>query len=360
MANKKHLEILKKGVKAWNEWRMNYPDIKPDLSKFNLRSANFFGADLRDANLFGVDFRRANLRRANLNKAYLGGANLIKADLSKADLRSANFSGADLFGANLSGADLSGANIGGADFSEANINRVIMTRTHFERTYLEISDFKDSYFLQTTISDCDLSNTIGLDSVKHGGSSTIGIDTILRSKGKIPISFLKGCGIPGNVVKTVLKLAKESASGFYSCFISYNHKNEIFAGKLKKDLEANNVNCWVFPEDAVWGRDIEENIDRGVRDYDKLIVICSENSLNSEPVLREIERALQKEQSTKEKYKKTKRILFPVIIDDYFYKKWDHQLKPLMLRIVYGDFRGRKDPTKYKKALNRLLEGLKK
>lgn len=325
MANKKHLEILKKGIKTWNEWRMNYPDIKPDLSKTNLRRANFFGAD----------FRRANLRRANLNNAYLGGAN-------------------------LNGANLSRANIGGADFSEANINRVIMTRTHFERTYLAISDFKDSYFFQTTISDCDLSNTIGLDSVKHGGPSTIGIDTILRSKGKISISFLKGCGIPGDVVKTVLKLAKESASGFYSCFISYNHKDEIFAGKLKKDLEANNVNCWVFPEDAVWGKDIEENIDRGIRDYDRLVVICSENSLNSEPVLREIDRALEKENALREKHKPTKRILFPIVIDDYFYKRWDHPLKPLIKRIVYGDFRNWKNPDEYKKAFEKSLKGLQK
>ena len=33
MADKKHLRILKKGVKAWNRWREKNLEVKPDLSK---------------------------------------------------------------------------------------------------------------------------------------------------------------------------------------------------------------------------------------------------------------------------------------------------------------------------------------
>jgi hypothetical protein len=36
-------------------------------------------------------------------------------------------------------------------------------------------------------------------------------------------------------------------------------------------------------------------IDTAIRHYDKLVVICSKHSLESPPVIREIERALQKE-----------------------------------------------------------------
>jgi hypothetical protein len=32
MANDKHVAILKKGVKAWNKWRDENPDIPPDLN----------------------------------------------------------------------------------------------------------------------------------------------------------------------------------------------------------------------------------------------------------------------------------------------------------------------------------------
>jgi len=375
MADPKHLEILKKGVVIWNEWRKKNPDIKPDLykavlSEMDLSGVNLSGVNLGEAflsqmDLIGADFDEADLSRAVISKVILRRANLRRANLSGADLSrtilaNANFYEADLTGANLSGANLLSVNIIFSNLHEANITRAYMGFAGLDETNLTKSNFEDSIFFYIKISNCDLSQSKGLGSVKHEGPSTIGIDTIFRSKGKIPISFLRGCGIPDDVIKTLLKLAKERAFGFYSCFISYSHKDEIFAEKLKKNLEANNVNCWFFPEDSVWGKDIEENIDRGIRDYDRLVVICSENSLNSEPVLREIERALQKEQSSKEKHKKTQRILFPVIIDEYFYKKWDHYLKPLMLRIVYGDFRDWKDPTKYKEALNKLLEGLKK
>lgn len=96
--------------------------------------------------------------------------------------------------------------------------------------------------------------------------------------------------------------------------------------KLRRSLDVNDVRCWFFPDHAKGGVDIEENIDKAVRNYDKLVVICSKNSLNSEPVLDEIERALQKERELRKK-DKTKRVLFPIIIDDYLLKKWNHPLK---------------------------------
>jgi len=37
MENKKHLDLLKKGVVVWNEWRREHPDIRPDLSREDLR-----------------------------------------------------------------------------------------------------------------------------------------------------------------------------------------------------------------------------------------------------------------------------------------------------------------------------------
>ncbi|MGO8788709.1 MAG: TIR domain-containing protein [Terriglobia bacterium] len=56
----------------------------------------------------------------------------------------------------------------------------------------------------------------------------------------------------------------------------------------------------------------------GIRHYDKLVVICSKNSLQSLPVIREIERALQKQD------REHNNVLFPIRIDDYLFDKWDH------------------------------------
>ena len=44
--------ILKKGVDAWNAWRRENPDIRPDLREADLRGANLGEADLRGADLF--------------------------------------------------------------------------------------------------------------------------------------------------------------------------------------------------------------------------------------------------------------------------------------------------------------------
>jgi hypothetical protein len=41
MSNPEHLKILKQGVEAWNKWREENPDFRPNLS----------GADLREAHL---------------------------------------------------------------------------------------------------------------------------------------------------------------------------------------------------------------------------------------------------------------------------------------------------------------------
>ena len=71
MANEEHVAILKKGVAAWNEWRRENPDIRPNLSGANLRRAHLYGADLS-----GADLSRADLSEAPLVSADLTGANL--------------------------------------------------------------------------------------------------------------------------------------------------------------------------------------------------------------------------------------------------------------------------------------------
>lgn len=121
MANEKHLEILRQGAKAWNEWRENNPEEKPDLS----------GADLKEADLSGANLRKTDLRKANLNGASLYGADLREANLSRADLRETN----------LKEADLSGADLSRSDFRRASLRRTNLTRTYIGKANLREADF---------------------------------------------------------------------------------------------------------------------------------------------------------------------------------------------------------------------------
>ncbi|RME19735.1 MAG: pentapeptide repeat-containing protein [Deltaproteobacteria bacterium] len=130
MANPEHIAILKQGVTAWNQWREDNPDVRPDLSEaylmgadmkgFNLAGASLYyarldGADLAGADLTEADLRRASLVKANLKDAIALRARLNYADLSGAKLDYARFLGASLAHARMSGVVVIGTDLRGAD-----------------------------------------------------------------------------------------------------------------------------------------------------------------------------------------------------------------------------------------------------
>ena len=99
MANMNHLKILEQGVRAWNNWRKQNPNIvTPDLRGANLRGADFRGANLRGANLSSADLRGADLSLANLSDA-----NFSKAIFEDADYRAIGNSGVEASRATRSG-----------------------------------------------------------------------------------------------------------------------------------------------------------------------------------------------------------------------------------------------------------------
>ncbi|MBD2017251.1 pentapeptide repeat-containing protein [Microcoleus sp. FACHB-53] len=127
MANEEHLSVLRQGVEAWNEWKANNPEIRPNLSfangkRITIRGAKLSGVDLSRTNLSRADLSKADLIGAKLNEANLSEAYLSEADLIGADLNSADLSSADLIGANLIGANLNKAYLSGADLTKANLS----------------------------------------------------------------------------------------------------------------------------------------------------------------------------------------------------------------------------------------------
>ena len=50
MADSEQLKLLKEGVAAWNAWRLQHPEIRPDL-----REASLAALDLRGVNLVEAD-----------------------------------------------------------------------------------------------------------------------------------------------------------------------------------------------------------------------------------------------------------------------------------------------------------------
>lgn len=332
MANPDHLAVLNRGVLAWNEWRKANASILPDLRRAKLRLASLSEAVFDDTNLYRADLAGAVLRNSTFRGAVLGGADLTKADLSHANLGGAHLGraildGATLIGAQLRGTDLYSAEIGAADFTGADVGWVVF-------------------------GNVDLRNTIGLETVHHAGPSTIGIDTIQRSHGRIPAVFLRGAGVTHDFI-TYSESLLSNRPEFSSCFISHSHEDQDFSDRLYHDLRDRDIRVWYFPEHATPGRDVWDEIDEVIKRFDKLIVVCSRHSLTSGPVIREIVRALDRED------KELSEVVCPIRIDEYIFNGWQHARRLDVLQKVVADFSGwRENPAHYLNSLVKLVTAL--
>jgi hypothetical protein len=353
MANPEQLEILKQGAKKWNEWRRNNPEVVIDLFNAELPAAELSGADLVEANLgsaflVGANLAQAELRGADLGGAKFIGANLVRGNLHDADLRGVNFDRAMLAGADLSWADLSLASLYGA-----NLTRADLGSARFFAANLAFANLTEASLFNTVFAENDLSEVEGLETVLHAAPSTIGIDTIYKSKGNIPEDFLRGCGVPEDFIVYMKSLVGKVIE-FYSCFISYSSKDDDFARRLHADLQAQNVRCWFASEDLKIGDKFRTRIDEAIRVHDKLLLVLSENSVNSAWVEKEVETAFEKE-----KRQRGKPVLFPIRLDDAVMQTDQAWAADVRRTRHIGDFTHWKDHDAYQQAFQRLLRGLK-
>jgi uncharacterized protein YjbI with pentapeptide repeats len=293
------------------------------------------GCRLRHADLSGADLRRADVRQSDL-----AGAHLNDADLTGTYLNGANILGANLDGAKLGGAYLSGA--------------------YFSRTSLRRADLTEARLGLTAFTDVDLSAVQGLETIIHDGPSSIAIDTIYKSRGKIPEVFLRGCGVPDEFIAYIGSMVSRPIE-FYSCFISYSTHDQEFADRLYADLQAKGVRCWFAPEEMKAGRKLHEQLDEAIRLHDKLLLILSEHSMNSDWVGAEISNAREREAREK------KQMLFPITLAPFEdIKKWKlfdadrgkDSAKEIREYFI-PDFSNWKDHDSYQKAFQRLVKDLK-
>jgi len=189
MVNKEHYEIIKKGIDAWNQWREENPDVRPDLRFANLKFAHLSGANLKGANLMGArlscaELTGANLKRANTVRAYFCGAYLSRADFTKADLSDANLDDANLIEANLTEAKLYDVYLRGADLSDANLTDANLNGTILINTVLIRTNFK-----KADLTDCNIYGVSAWD--LKVDENTIQTDLIITDPFRIDESIIR-------------------------------------------------------------------------------------------------------------------------------------------------------------------------
>jgi hypothetical protein len=321
MADEEHVKRLQQGALEWNKWRAGKSPTLVDLTFADLSGANLRGAELFDANLSFVV--------------------LTGADLSSADLRGANLLAANLSGVNLTGANLSGANLRGASLYAANLTDVSLAG----------ADLTDAGLWNTVFANVDLTGT-RLEQCDHNGPTIVDHRTLQKS-GPLPLAFLRGVGLPDNLIEYLPSIFNQAIQ-HYSCFISYSTKDDDFAHRIHADLQNSGVRCWFAPHDLPIGAKTWAAIDKEIKLRDKLLLILSENSIGSDWVEDEVQKAFAEERDRKEL------VLFPVRVDDAVMETQEPWARKLRDQRNVGDFRKWKDHDAYKRSFERVLRDLKK
>ncbi len=203
----------------------------------------------------------------------------------------------------------------------------------------------------TILGDVDLSGCKGLESCRHGGPSIIDHSTLRRS-GLLPLAFLRGVGLPDNVIDYLPSLLNQPIQ-FYSCFISYSSRDEPFAERLHADLQANGVRCWFAPHDMRTGDRIRTRIDEVIRVHQKLLLILSADAIASDWVEKEVETAFERERET------GGTVLFPIRLDTAVMERTTGWAADIKRSRHITDFARWKRHDAYSKALGLLLRDLK-
>ena len=249
----------------------------------------------------------------------------------------------DLFEADLYRVNLSGANLRDARLSAATFNN----------TDLRDTNFAEALFFETVLADLDLSVARGLDATRHDGPSIIDHRTLERS-GELPLAFLRGCGLPDEVIEFYRGQYGKPIQ-FYSCFISYARADEEFVNRLYADLQDNGVRCWRDTEDMKIGDRQRPVIDRAIRLHDKVVLVLSERSIASDWVETEVETAFERERNDPQK----RTVLFPVRLDDAIENADEAWVRQIWDTRNVGDFRDWKDHDAYREAFQRVLRDLR-
>lgn len=324
-----------------------------DLSNLDFTSDYEASSGSYSGVFIGIDLRHANLSGCVMIRSDFASANLRGANLSRSDLRGANLYNALMESANLNGANLAGANLVSAEFSGTSMIESILEGARFGHT---------------TVLETDLSQVNGLAEVDHYLPSAIDSPTLRLTAsglGSAPdykrqdfLRFLVAAGVD-NELMPVLQSWIGQPVEYYSIFISHSSMDKAFCRRLYRDLQSLGIRCWLDEKQLMPGDSILGGIDRGIKNWDRLLLVCSQNSLcpvSGWWIEQELERALAKERELRRTGKEIG-TLIPVTIDDYVFTEWSGHYRSTVIERNIGDFRDLSIES-YTESLRKLVSAL--
>ena len=207
----------------------------------------------------------------------------------------------------------------------------------------------------TVFGNVDLSTVRGLDTLAPCGPSTIGIDTLDRSHGNLPEVFLWGAGVPEDFLTSIRSLVGR-AFEFYACVISYNHTDQPFARRLHDPWQGRGIRGWLDEPSMRPGEDISEEIDRGIRFWDRVLRCCSQASLTRWWVDHAITKAFETERRLMKTRETKVRALIPLTLDGFLCKWMRGNAAEVKARIAADCTGGKRSHPPFDRAFTRVIQ----
>ena len=297
--NEDHFALLERvdAVAAWNAWRYENPNIRPDLS----------GAELNDSNYEAVDFRLALLEGADLRFSVMSGAALRGADLEDADMSHVRLDNADLQGARLLSAQLVKASLQSADLREARLDFANLRDANLRQAQLRGASLAGASLVSTDLREADLSyaklhnttlvNTALPQSVLEADISSCFVDwrTVARSRHIDQLELvLQRCGTPDAVavalVATMRAMTDEQVEALLMpIWIAHGPRDRDLANRVRSGLEARGFKTWFYR--AADGQFTQ--IDLRVSRFDRMVLICTASALRHDSLDYELQTMLE-------------------------------------------------------------------
>lgn len=129
---------------------------------------------------------------------------------------------------------------------------------------------------------------------------------------------------------------------------------------LYEQLQESGVRCWYAPEDVQGGKKVHHQLDQAIREHDKLLLILSPDSMQSNWVEYELRRARRRERTD------NRRMLFPLRLTSYeTLQAWEcfdgdegRDLAAEVREYFIPDFSNWSDTEAFNTAFARLLRDL--
>jgi len=176
----------------------------------------------------------------------------------------------------------------------------------------------------------------------------------------LPGAFLRGCGLPDELINYLPSFLNQPIQ-YYSCFISYSHEDKAFARLLHDRLQGQGIRCWLDEKQLLPGDLVHRAVDEGVRLWDKVLLCCSETSLQSYWVDKEIQKALMKEERLWKERGKEVLAIIPLNLDgQLFDPKWEDWKKQHLTTRLASDFVGwEKDHALFNREVEKVIFALR-